>query len=282
MIGPGIPDLVPHDHLCFAYGEEAEVRQALLEYVVAGLARRERVCVFTMPDAASASIGADLRHVGVPLDALVDDGTLILGSAEQMYLADGVFDVDRRLAGYADAALAAVDDGFTGLRAYADCTFVLDHPQALAAWPGYELRADQLAGRFPITAMCGYDRHRWPADDLLLAESVHARRTCDPTAFRLHVGPDGTLRLAGEIDFFVAKQLHRLLVATAASRSTPVLDVSSVTFIDVSGARSLGTACEAVAGQHGPTTVRGATPLFRRIWELTSWSRSFPNVIIEG
>jgi anti-anti-sigma factor len=278
--GCGVPDLSIHDHLCFVYGDHTEAQQALLEYVVAGLARRERVCV--LADTADATIDADLRSVGVPVDALADAGVLIFGSAEEAYLAGGSFDADRTLERYAEAARAAVAEGFTGLRAYAESQFLLGRPDSLAAWPAYELRADLLATQLPITAVCAYDSRRWPADDLMMAETVHTRRSRNQTAFGLHAGRDGALRLSGEIDFCAARQLHRLLVSTAPTRTRPVLDVSGVTFIDVSGARSLGTACEDVAGRLGPTTVRGATPLLRQIWDLTSWSDSFPNVIIEA
>ena len=144
------------------------------------------------------------------------------------------------------------------------------------------MRADLLASRLPITAVCAYDSRRWPDDELMMVETVHTRRSRDHTTIRLHAGRDGALRLSGEIDFYASRQLRRLLVTTAATRTSPVLDVSGVTFIDVSGARSLGTACEDVAGRLGPTTIRGATPLLRQIWELTSWSDSFPNVIIEA
>jgi len=52
----GVSDLTVHDHLCFVYERDVDVRPALLKYVLAGLARRERVCVSTMPGAASAAI----------------------------------------------------------------------------------------------------------------------------------------------------------------------------------------------------------------------------------
>lgn len=280
--GCGVPDLSIHDHLCFVYGDHTEAQQALLEYVVAGLARHERVCVFATADAASATADVELRRVGVPVDALTEAGALIFGSAEEAYLAGGSFDADRCLRRYAEAAWAAVADGFTGLRAYAESQFLLDRPDSLAAWPAYELRADLLASRLPITAVCAYDSRRWPDDELMMAETVHTRRSRDHTTIRLHTGRDGALRLSGEIDFCASRQLRRLLVTTAATRTSPVLDVSGVTFIDVSGARNLGAACEDVAGRLGPTTIRGATRLLRQIWELTSWSDSYPNVIIEA
>jgi hypothetical protein len=277
----GVSDLAMHDHLCFVYDRDADARQALLEFTLAGLARWERVCVVTVPGAASAALDDDLRQSGLPLDDLVGDGMLVLDSAEKTYLNGGVFDADERLAAYTVAARAAMAEGYTGLRVYVETHFLLEHPGALASWPGYELRTDLLSKQFPITAVCGYDARRWTTSNLELAETVHTRRSRNHSRFRLHAGRDGTLRLSGDIDFLAANQVYRLLVRTAPCWPAAVLDLSGIRFIDVSGARSIGTACEAIADQHGPTTLRGATPLLRKIWKSAAWSDFFPHVILE-
>ncbi|MFF5292208.1 MEDS domain-containing protein [Paractinoplanes globisporus] len=276
----GVADLVPHDHFCFVYDRDADARRAVLDYAVAGFARRERVCVLTAHDAAVAEIGSDLRVAGLPVDDLVDGGVLVFGSASEAFLAGGVFEPDARLDACADAARSAVADGHTGLRVYAETHFLADHPDVLAVWPVYELRADLLLKQIPMTAVCAYDARRWASGNLMLAETLHTRRSRDQ-GFSLHAGRDGMLRLAGDIDNVVADQVHRLLVETAEARATGVLDVSGVTFVDVSGARGIGMACEVIAGRHGPTTVRGATPLLRKIWRQSNWSDFFPNVILK-
>ena len=281
MLAEGVPGLALHDHLCFVYDTDADARRAVLDYTLAGLARHERVCVLTAPDLPTASIGDDLRSAGVPLDELVDRGMLVLGSAAEAYLDDGVLQPDRRLDGYAEAARSAVAEGFAGLRVYTETEFLLGHPGALEAWPAYELRADLLIKQIPMTAVCAYDARRWTPGDLLLAGTVHSRRSPGHRAFSLHGGRDGALRLSGDVDFLAAGQVYRLLVGAAPGRPTAVLDVSGVTLIDVRGARGIGLACEAIAGRHGPTTVRGASQLLHDIWRPHTWSALFPNVVVQ-
>ncbi len=281
LAASGVADLALHDHLCFVYERDTDARRAVLDYAVAGLARQERVCVLTTRDAASAGIGDELRAGGLPVDDLVAGGLLVFGSAEEAYLAGGVLDPDRRLDEHATAARAAVAEGHAGLRVYAETQFLIDHPDALAAWPDYELRADLLLKQIPMTAVCAYDARRWTPDNLVLAESVHNRRSRDRQAFSLHAGRDGALRLSGEVDFLVANQVYRLLVKAASSWPTGVLDVSGVTFIDISAARAIGLAGEAIAGRHVLTTIRGASPLLGEIWTAANWSECFPNVILE-
>jgi anti-anti-sigma regulatory factor len=276
----GVAGLSPHDHLCFVYDRDADARRAVLDYAVAGLARQERVVVLTAQDPVSAGIGDHLRTAGVPVDDLLGDGVLVFGSATDFYLAGGVLEPDKRLVEAAGAARSAVAEGHTGLRVYAETQFLLDRPDALLAWPGYELRADLLFKQIPMTAVCAYDARRWAPGNLVLAETVHTRRSRDHQDFRLRAGRDGTLWLSGDIDLDVADQVFQLLVKTTPGRAAPVLDVSGVTFIDVSGARAIGMAGDVLA-RPGPVTVRGASPQLRTIWRLAEWSGHFPNVILE-
>ncbi|WP_433361067.1 MEDS domain-containing protein [Actinoplanes sp. CA-142083] len=278
MLADGVPGLAPHDHLCFVYDRDADARRAVLDYTVAGLARHERVCVLTAPGLATAAIGDDLRAAGVPVDVLVDLGMLVLGSAAEAYLE---VEADQRLDRLAQAARSAVADGFAGLRVYTETEFLLGDPRVPAVWPAYELRADLLIKQIPLTAVCAYDARRCTPGDLMLAGTVHSRRSHDHRAFSLHGGRDGALRLSGDIDFLAADQVYRLLVGAAPGRPSAVLDVSGVTLIDVKGARGIGMACEAIAGRHGPTTVRGASSLLHDIWRPHSWSKLFPNVVLQ-
>jgi anti-anti-sigma factor len=277
----GVPDLTMHDHLCFVYDQDVDVRQALLEYALTGLARRERVCVFSMPGAASAEIEADLSARGLPVADLVARGMLVLASAEHAYPVAGFLAADQRLTGYVDAVQTALAGGHTGLRVYVETQLLLAHPDVLAAWPAYELRIDVLVKQLPLTAVCAYDARRWTANNLVLAATVHTQQSRELTTFRLHAGRDGALRLSGELDFLTANHLYRLVVRTAPTRPSAVLDLSGIRFMDVTGARTIGTACEAIAGRHGPTVLRGASPLLRRIWAPATWSEIFPHVIIE-
>ncbi|HEX5204229.1 MAG TPA: MEDS domain-containing protein [Actinoplanes sp.] len=277
MLPGGVAGLAPHDHLCFVYDRDADARRAVLDYTVAGLARRERVWVLTAGDQPTAAIGDDLRAAGLPLDDLVDRGMLVLGSAVEAYRED---DAGRQLDRVAEAARSAVAEGFAGLRVYAETQPLLGRPGAVAAWPALELRADLLIKRIPLTAVCAYDARRWARRDLLLAASVHSRRTPDHRAFSLHGGRDGAMRLSGDVDFLAADQVYRLLVEAAPGRPTAVLDVSGVTLIDVKAARGIGLACEAIAARCGPTVVRGASALLHDIWRPYTWSRLFPNVVL--
>jgi anti-anti-sigma regulatory factor len=276
-----VSDLTVHDHLCFVYDRPAEARQSLLDYVVAGLARCERVHVYREPGAPGATIEGDLRAAGLPVSDLMASGMLLVGSARETCLAGDDGDAARLVDVVATATRAALNEGLNGLRVYVETGFLLDQPDALAAWPGCELRVDLLAKQLPITAVCAYDVREWTPGNLALAEMVHTRRSRHHGALRMHAGRDGTLRLSGEVDWSAADQVYRLLVKTAWSRPTPVLDVSGVSFVDVSGARSIGTACEAIAGRHGPTRLRAAPPLLREIWDSATWSASFPSVRLE-
>jgi anti-anti-sigma factor len=282
---PRIESLGPHDHACWTYGSDEEYRAGIASYVGAGLVREERVVVLSARDRPPAD---HLAAAGIPVAAAVHSGQLVLGIAEDEYLADGRFDADDRLRRLAVAHGAALDDGFTGLRVAAEVSWLLDHPSALDTWPAYEVRADVLAAAMQVTGVCAYDGRRWPDHELALLESLHGvtvRAGSPPperaTGFHLYGQRDGSIRLHGELDATHGEDVRLLLDAAAESSSAPVLDLAGLDFVDVAGARAIALACRAIVGRHGRATIRGASPVFRRVWALAEFDRAEPSIAVE-
>jgi anti-anti-sigma factor len=282
---PRIDGLGVHDHACWFYGSDEEYRAGIAAYVGAGLVREERVVILSARDRPPAE---HLTEAGIPVAAAVDSGQLMLGIAEDGYLSDGHFDADDRLRRFTAAIDAALDDGFTGLRVAGEVSWLLDHPSALSIWPAYEVRADLIVAAMPVTAVCAYDRRRWPGEELALLESLH-RVTVRagispserPTGFHLHGQRDGSIRLHGELDATYGEDVRVLLGAAAECSSAPVLDLAGLDFVDVAGARAIALACRTMVGRHGRVTIRGASPTFRRVWSLAEFDRAEPAIAVE-
>jgi anti-anti-sigma factor len=281
-VSPRIEDLDLHDHVCWVYASEEEHRAVLASYLTAGLARDERVVFFGAPTVADY-----LSEAGVPVDELAEGGQLVLAPAEEEYLVDGRFDPDERLRGYAAAVQVALDEGFTGLRVAAETSWLLGCPTAQRVWPGYEFRADLLAVELPLTGLCAYDARHWPPEDLALLKSLHsltvpARPGDVDTGFRLYGQRDGSIRLRGELDFVYAGQVRELLKAGAAESLAPVLDVTGLTFVDVAGMRAIGLTCQEMARKRRQATIRGASSLFRRVWQAAGFDRIDPAIVLDN
>jgi len=256
------------DHVVWAYETPEARRRVVQEYLAGGLAAGERL-VYVAPD-PHEQLQADLAGWALRAVDLVRAGRLLVMSTADAYFPDGVFDADVRIGEYAQLVEASVQGGFSGLRVAADATPLLQGVVAASDWLAYELRADVLSTRLPFSALCAYDRERSDPETLELLESVHGDSLCardEPAGpFRLRAR-DGALALEGEVDLTCAEAVRDLLVAASVDLDAPVLDVSGLGFIDVTGIRALLDAAGCLRHLGGPVTVTGASPSFRRIWE---------------
>lgn len=85
------------------------------------------------------------------------------------------------------------------------------------------------------------------------------------------------LALIGELDLATMGELARAVHRRAAIDGLPVvLDVSGLTFVDVSGVRALIDACELLTGAGHEVTVAGADAHLGRLLELTQADRRLP------
>ena len=79
--------------------------------------------------------------------------------------------------------------------------------------------------------------------------------------------------VAGDVDLATVPELAEELGRT--ERCDVIVDLASVTFIDSSGLRCLVEAHKRLHGDGDRLTVRGASPLVRRIFEITGLDQLF-------
>jgi STAS domain len=70
------------------------------------------------------------------------------------------------------------------------------------------------------------------------------------------------------VDTFSADRLAHVLAASPVGATGAVLDVSLLEFADVAGCRALALWARGLADRSLPVEVRGASPLFRRMWDV--------------
>jgi anti-anti-sigma factor len=269
------------NHACWAFSTDREHRRVLTSYLSQGLRTEQRVAFFGSPHGREEIVASYLASAGYDVEQLVADGRLILGTADDIYLIDGEFSPDARIADYRAMVHAATGDGFKGLRVAGETTWLLQHNAARALWPGYELRADVLASQIPFLALCCYDQREWSEVEIARICSVHSH-TLNATpraAFHLHVAPNGGLTLAGELDFIHADTVEHALRAGAAD-ARPVLDLSGLRFTDASGARAIAEGVRAFTQRHRKVAITGASPAFGKLWSLLGYGDSIPDAAL--
>jgi anti-anti-sigma regulatory factor len=192
--------------------------------------------------------------------------------ARDVYLTAGRFDPDRVLRLTRDLVAAAVRDGYAGLRAVGDMSWVLAGPPGVERLVWYETEINRTFLDGLAVAVCLYDRRRF---DPGLLRALAAAHPCTNPArvddgwrppLRMRRGPAG-LRLHGAAD---ATNRHALAAALdtvvdgAGNADGPIrVDVSELTFVDAAGACLLARA--AAAAPAGLTLVGCSGPIRRAL-----------------
>ena len=171
---PAIARMKPGDHYCGMFRSDEEHRAIIVDFVREGISRNEKMFYLVNLQTAE-QLKATLTEADIPVDALVDKGQLVIMTAKEAYLRDGVFDPDRMIQLLSDETDKALAEGYAALRATGEMTW------ALAGEPGseklveYEARVNELFARKPCYGLCQYDRRRFDADMLLDILHVHPK-----------------------------------------------------------------------------------------------------------
>lgn len=272
------------DHLCLVFNSDAEQREIMTTFVLAGLARGEKV-VYVSDHTTPEALHAWLRARDVDARPAWARGQLELRTATSEYLTDGRFDpqaVRSQARSDLDESLSA---GFTGLRSTAEMSWTLH------GYPGSERIAEheQLldgAATAGMTGVCQYDRRLFPPDVLASRRAAHRQEVvADP----LH--DDGTLRvtpsfephgltIAGSVDALNCDVLAVLLAQWEAREAGDLhLELSALDFIDVAGLRVLVKAAEGLRGRK--LCLINLAPALCRVVRLIGWDTT-PNMVLSA
>lgn len=262
----GIEELEPGDHVCWRFESDEDYAATLARWVEAGLTRDERIL------SLSGNVSADWLRVavtdrGVPADALIEVGQVVLADARTAFGATHFFDSDAVAESYRLAAEQAVADGYAALRVMTDLWWAVDGPVTPRQLVGYELSAELLIGNVPMVALCGYDTRIAPPAVAAQVCAVHSACAHDrSTPFSVLPTAEGPFAVTGEIDFACAQSWRGVLDAlTAGSEGQLTLDVGGLSFIDLTGLRALVASADELDASGGWLTLRSPRPALRRV-----------------
>jgi anti-anti-sigma regulatory factor len=238
-----------HDHACWIYDDDGERREAVVEYFADGLRDGQRLLY------AGSDPAERLREDLAPLDgaeSLIADGALQVLSFGGIEVALGRADAERRLEAYRAAAEQAVADGYTGLRVAVAATGLRTDPEAHEPHTLWESLVDRAIVSRPMTALCMYDRREVPERMLADLACVHpmSHSPAGMVPFRVFSRPDA-LVLEGEVDYFSAADLRRVLDITLQDDGEAVLDLGGLGFVDHHGVMALAERSGALGDGRG-------------------------------
>ena len=270
--------LRPGDHICWTYSSEAEHRRVLTGFVADGLQAGQRVA-YVAPRGEETRLIDYLRDCGVNANSLIDEGRLILGSAEEGYCPKGAFDPEESLMGFRAMAEQALADGHTGLRVAGENGWILADWLYRALWPGYEVRVDRMIAGLPLIGMCSFDLRECGNEVMAVMDAVHPLRLGSSAAtstFHLHSAGDDAVVVRGELDVATSELAESLLEAVAGDETVGRIDLSELSFADVRGMRAIAAGARAIAENTGVVRLENPPKAFVKAWDLLRLNDAVP------
>ncbi|HEX2090263.1 MAG TPA: MEDS domain-containing protein [Actinomycetota bacterium] len=275
-------DLRLGDHICWTYSSDEEHRTVLTAFVAEALQAGQQIAHFA-PRGEELRLVEYLRECGVDAAALIDEGRLVLGSAEKAYYPKGIFDPEESLLGFRAMAEQARVDGYTGLRVAGENGWILADWLHRATWPGYEVRVDRVIAGLPLIGMCSFDLRECGEQIVELMDAVHPVRlgnSSTTSAFHLHSNPDDGLVIRGQLDLATSQTVESLLQSLAGHEVISRIDLSGLSFADVQGMRAIAAGARAIAEKGGMLRLEDPPTAFSKAWRLLRLDEAVPAELV--
>ena len=232
-----VDGLRPGDHACLMFSDADERLDIVAAFVRDGLTASQRVLCYVESSTPSA-FAVELAERGLPVDASVASGQLVVAGSGEFYLAGGSFGAERALGLLESQVRAAHGDGYAGLRLTADMCWALRPAAGVEQLIEYEQQVAQVLTAASALAVCQYDRERFDTVTLASMTAAHGRAVAavtyhDDAMLRIcrQYAPPG-LRVAGELDFRALPALTRALTEAIALDRVVNVNLRHLRFID--------------------------------------------------
>jgi anti-anti-sigma regulatory factor len=260
------------DHVC-AFIDSAAVHEELItEFVATGLERHERVVYFA-DDHSPDRVLSVLREGGVATAEPAAQGQLVIVPMHEAGVGQGAFDPTNRIAGMNTVIDAALEDGFSGLRATGEQWTTRELPRTEVLLQ-YEIEVGKLCAARSVSGLCQYDTRFCTAPLLDAVQDLHdhvVRNSLISENEMLRLVPlsedergNAWLRVSGEADLSNCALLLQALEEDP--RGTELhLDLSRLQFVDLRGVGALREVAEVLRARQGRLILHNSPPGLQRI-----------------
>lgn len=149
-----------HDHLCLLYSNQEEQFASAIPFIRIGLENNEK-CVYIADENTAEMVFDAMRAGGIDVDAALNKGSLTITSKRETYLKNGYFDPDEMIQFLADSTLQAKKEGYLGLRATGEMSWMFGGEPGTERLIEYEARLNNFLQTHDALALCQYNRTRF-------------------------------------------------------------------------------------------------------------------------
>jgi anti-anti-sigma regulatory factor len=245
-----------HDHVCWAFDEQDDLRCRVREFLAEGLELGQRVWYVAPGDVET--LADDIRDLD-GMDLALRVGAAHVVSVDTAYPVGTVIEPAAQVQAFVTAATQAVAAGFTGLRVAADTTPLVRTSAQLDAFARYEYLVDRCIASQPLSGMCGYNRVELGEEVIAQLACLHPNINGGTAQFRLHAWDQAAASLNGELDMTTVELLSLALQRADLQPHGDelVIDAAGLTYIDH---RALLMLAEHTQRAHATIVLRTAWP----------------------
>ncbi|MFB9808833.1 MEDS domain-containing protein [Haladaptatus pallidirubidus] len=155
------PSSSRHSHIGLLYANQAEQFAGVIPLIRDGLNRGER-CYYVYDDNTKADVVAAMREAGIDVKMATETGALSFHTPEELFLQEGVFDLETTIANTKETIREAIEDeGYDGIRMSGEMSWVLDREHSLDRMIKYEQTLNSLYENQPVIGICQYNVKRF-------------------------------------------------------------------------------------------------------------------------
>jgi hypothetical protein len=157
--------------MAWGFDNLAEFEAQTTRYLAGGIPRNERL-MFVADDPKPGQWPA----------TVVDSGQLVIASTTEVYGADRIVDPLAQRATFHRELVAAVTDGYTGIRVAADNSSLVAGHDRIFAWMEWEAVGDEFMANHPVSGLCAFDRSRVEPATLRQLLDAHHTTLASPSS----------------------------------------------------------------------------------------------------
>jgi signal transduction histidine kinase/AmiR/NasT family two-component response regulator len=147
------------DHICHLYSTDEERRKVTAPYIKKGIRKNEKILYITDTSTVE-EVKRWMQDEDIDVETLITRNQLAIVTSTMAYAPEGRFDPDPSLQLMRDSAIAAVKEGWSGLRGAGEMGWALRGIPGTEHLVSYEAKINQMmmtVPPFPITGMCQFN-----------------------------------------------------------------------------------------------------------------------------
>jgi hypothetical protein len=160
------------DHLCSIYQNKEQQFVPVVPFMKAGLDHHQK-CFYIADECSSGEVVAELKKGGIEIEKFIASGQFVILTKKETYLRSGAFDPDKMIEFLKETEKDALKDGYTGMRATGEMTWMLENISDNSKLLEYEARLNDFLPASRSAYICQYNENKFKPEVLTAIIHTH-------------------------------------------------------------------------------------------------------------